>query len=164
MDAAALSSHEVFSFLHPEEVSALSDVSEVVSFRAGETVFRSGEPSDSLYAVLDGSVRLQLPRANDFFLHIEDLHTGALFGSCVCFDIPEYTLTAVCASDATLLKVTSQGLDRVMRSDPVTGLQIQRLISRTYFKRYLAAMEKLRTIAEAVPLHSGALHRPGDVA
>jgi len=164
MDAAALSSHEVFSFLHPDEVSALSDVSEVVSFRAGETVFRSGEPSDSLYAVLEGNIRLQLPRVDDFFLHIEDLPTGALFGSCICFDIHEYTLTAVCASDATLLKVSSKGLDRVMRADPVTGLQIQRLISRTYFKRYLAAMEKLRSIAEAVPLQRGGIHRPGDVA
>jgi len=155
MVTETLLSHDVFSFLQPEEVSALSDVSEVVSYTAGDTVFRTGERADYLYAVLEGRVILQLPRYDDFYLHIEDLFEGALFGSCICFDIPEYTLTATCASDTKLLKIRAEGLNRVLQDDPITGYQIQRLISRTYFRRYLNAMRKLRTIAESMPLRPG---------
>jgi signal-transduction protein with cAMP-binding, CBS, and nucleotidyltransferase domain len=155
MITEALSSHEVFSFLQPQQVKAVSDVSEVVSYAEGDAVFRSGEPAVFLYAVLEGRVSLTLPREEGVNLHIEDLETGALFGSCVCFDFNTYTLTATCAADAKLLKIGAEELKSVMEEDPVTGYHVQRMISRTYFTRYLDTMKKLRNIAESLGLRAG---------
>jgi len=155
MITEALSSHEVFSFLQPQQVRAVSDVSEVISRMDGETVFRSGEPASFLYAVLEGQVSLDLPRDDGVSLHIEDISTGALFGSCMCFDIDTYTLTATSAADTKLLKISADQLIRVMNEDTVTGYHMQRMISRTYFKRYLDTMKKLRTIAESLALRAG---------
>jgi len=147
-----LSSHEVFGFLHPDQLDAVSDVAEVVSFEAGDTVFRSGERADHLYAVLDGRVSLRLPRESGVSLAIEELERGALFGSCVCFDLNEYSLTAVCTESCELLKISAAGLKHVMDNDLAVGYPMQRMISRTYFTRYLDTMRKLRTIAEAIAI------------
>jgi CRP-like cAMP-binding protein len=152
MATKALTSHDVFSFLQPEQVNAVSEVAEVHAFGAGETVFNRGERADSMYAVLEGEVRLQLPREGGVSLHIEDLQKGALFGSCVCFDLSEYSLTAVCTQNTELLKISALGLKRVMEDDLAVGYPVQRMISRTYFRRYLDTMQKLKTVAEALSI------------
>jgi CRP-like cAMP-binding protein len=155
MTVQALSSHDVFSFLQPEQLNAISEVSEVVTLSAGETVFRSGDRAQYLYAVLDGVVSLRLPREGNISLLIEELGKGTLFGSCVCFDLAEYTLTAVCATDAQLLRISAEGLKRVMDEDLATGYPVQRLIARTYFKRYVDTMKRLQTVAESLALNAG---------
>jgi CRP-like cAMP-binding protein len=155
MNTETLSSHEVFGYLQPEQVDAISDVSEVISLQDGEVVFCSGEAADYLYAVLDGQVSLELPRGGGVSLHIEDLARGALFGSCVCFDLRKYTMTARCAGSAELLRISADKLKQVMEEDPATGYQVQRMISRTYFKRYLGTMGKLQTVAEALAVRVG---------
>jgi CRP-like cAMP-binding protein len=152
MAAEPLSSHEVFSFLRPQQVKAISDVSEVVTFAEGEMVFRSGEPAISLYAVLEGSVSLDLPRGDGASLHIDDAPARALFGSCVCFDRDTYAMTATCTVETKLLRISADRLRQVMDEDPATGYQVQRMISRTYFARYLDTAMKLQSIAEALAL------------
>ena len=152
MPAQALSSHDVFGFLQPTQLNSISDVAEVVSVAAGETVFRSGDPAEFLFAVLDGKVSLRLPREDGVTLQIEEVSTGALFGSCVCFDLSTYTLTAICSEDSTLLKINAASLKRVMDEDLAVGYPLQRMISRTYFKRYLDTMNRLRSVAESLAL------------
>ena len=109
-----LSSHDVFSFLRPQQVNKVSEVSDVISIKAGDHVFQQGEPSDFLFAVLEGTVRLQLPRGNEADLKIEDLSKGTLFGSCMCFDRKTYSLTAVALGDAKVLKIDAAGFKKVM--------------------------------------------------
>ena len=135
-------------------LNAISEVSEVIALSAGETVFRSGDRAQYLYAVLEGLVSLRLPREGNISLLIEDLGTGALFGSCVCFDITDYTLTAVCARDAQVLKISAEGLKRVMDEDLATGYPVQRLIARTYFRRYVDTMKRLQIVAESLALNA----------
>jgi len=148
--AKALSSHDVFSFLRPQQIKKVSEVSEVISVKAGNPVFSHGEPSEFLFAVLEGAVRLQLPRGNEEDLKIEDLSTGILFGSCMCFDRKSYALTAVALEDARVLKIDAAGFKKVMDDDLTVGYPVQRMISRTYFSRYLETMKKLQLMGESV--------------
>ena len=154
MTAQPLSSHDVFSFLQPEQVHAISNVSEVISIDAGETVFRTGDDAEFLYALLEGKVSLQLPREGGVSLHIEDPPTGALFGSCLCFDLKQYALTATCSEDSRLLKISANSLKRVMDNDLTVGYPVQRMISRTYFNRYLETMRKLQAMVLSLPIES----------
>jgi hypothetical protein len=43
-------------------------------------------------------------------------------------------------------------LRRVLEENPVVGYAIQRRISQIFFRRYVAAMERLETIVQAIPL------------
>jgi CRP-like cAMP-binding protein len=152
MQAEQLSSHEVFRLLRPEQVNAISDAVEEVSFKAGETVYHQGSEAAHLYAVLDGQVSLRLPRKGGVSIPIEELTAGTLFGSCVCFSLDKYSLTAQCSEDAKLLKIHAKTLRKLMDADLTMGYAVQTLISQVYFKRYLETMKKLQAIVQAIPL------------
>jgi hypothetical protein len=75
-----------------------------------------------------------------------------MFGSCVCFEVPNYSLTAQCTEDARLLSIRADTLKRLMEDDLVMGYAIQTRISRVYFQRYIDAMRMLQGIVQTIPL------------
>jgi CRP-like cAMP-binding protein len=146
MPTTHLKSHEVFHFLRPEQVDAISSAAEEVTPPSGKPVFLSGEPADYFYIVLDGRVTLYLPGPDGASTVIDELNEGAIFGSCVCFQIGTYMLNALCTEDSRLLKIRAEVLKKLMDDDLVMGYAIQTLISRVYFKRYVETMGKLQSV------------------
>ena len=154
MTAEPLSSHEVFQFLRPEQVEAISNNAEEISFKAGQFVYRQGDKAEHVFAVLEGQVALRLPRKGGVSLLIEEVTKGALFGSCICLQLAEYSLSAQCTEDSKLLSINSATLMTLMDQDLTMGYAVQTLISRTYFQRYVDTMKKLQAIVQAIPLEA----------
>ena len=105
---AELIAQEVFEFLRPEQVNALSDASEKISYVAGDTVYKMGAKADRLFTVLKGEVALRLPGEGGVSIVIDQLTKGAMFGSCMCFNRDSYALTAQCTQDSELLRIDSR--------------------------------------------------------
>jgi CRP-like cAMP-binding protein len=154
MDFERLEGQGVFQFLRPEQMRAISDVAEVVSFSAGDTVYEMGNPADHFYVVLDGQVSLRLPGKSGMSIQIDELTKGAMFGSCICFQLINYSLNAQCTSDSKLLRIESATLKELMDSDLLMGYTIQTQISRIYFNRYVDTMKKLQSIVLNLPLET----------
>jgi CRP-like cAMP-binding protein len=154
MAVERLEGHEVFQFLRPDEMRAISDAAEVVNFVSGDTVYEKGEPADFFFVLLEGQVSLRLPGKAGVSIHIDELTDGAMFGSCVCFHLRDYSLTAQCTKDSKLLKIASGTLKELMDRDLVMGYAIQSQISRVYFSRYIETMRKLQSIVMNLPLES----------
>jgi CRP-like cAMP-binding protein len=112
MQNARLESHEIFQLLRPEQVNALSAAAEDISLSAGDTIFQRGEPSEDFFVVLEGQVALRLPRPDGVSVLIDEVTGGAIFGSCVCFQIDKYTLSATCSKDSRILKIKAGPLSR----------------------------------------------------
>ncbi len=155
-----LDRHEVFQFLRPDQVKKISDVAEAVSYRAGNTVYSKGADADHFYIVLEGQISLRLPGSRGVSIQIDELTTGAIFGSCVCFQLLEYSLDAQCTQDSRLLKVSSTTLKELMDQDLVLGYAIQTQISRIYFQRYIETMNKLQSIVMNLPLEPAQSEAP----
>ena len=147
-----LDKHEVFQFLRPEQVRAISDVAAVVEFRAGETIYEKGATADHFFVVLEGQVSLRLPGQTGVSIQIDELTEGTVFGSCVCFQLATYSLNAQCTRDSKLLKIESATLKELMDQDLLMGYTIQTQISRIYFQRYIDTMNKLQSIVLNLPL------------
>ena len=145
---------EVFQFLRPDQLKKISDVAHVESFRAGETVYEKGARADHFYIVLEGQVSLRLPGRSGVSIQIDELTSGAIFGSCVCFQLVDYSLNAQCTRDSRLLKISSAILKELMDQDLVMGYTIQTQISRIYFQRYIETMNKLQSIVMNLPLEA----------
>lgn len=154
MDFERLEGQGVFQFLRPEQVRAISDVAEVVEFEAGDTIYEKGARADHFYVVLDGQVSLRLPGKSGISVQIDELTKGAMFGSCICFQLINYSLNAQCTSDSKLLKIESATLKELMDNDLVMGYTIQTQISRIYFNRYIDTMKKLQSIVLNLPLET----------
>ena len=154
MAVARLEGHEVFQFLRPDQMRAISDAAQVVEYRSGDTVYEKGQRADHFFVVLDGQVSLRLPGRAGVSIQIDELTKGAMFGSCVCFQLVEYSLTAQCARDSKLLRIDSATLKELMDEDLLMGYAIQTQISRVYFTRYVETMKKLQSIVMNLPLES----------
>ncbi len=152
MAVEQLAAHEVFSYLSPNQVNAISTASEPLTRSAGDTIYYMGAPASHLYVLLRGQVALRLPGRGGVSLLIEQLTEGALFGSCVCFDIDSYSLTAQCLTDVELLRIDALTLRRLMEKDLTMGFALQRHISKVYFRRYVETMKKLQSIVFSLPL------------
>ena len=154
MQTERLESHEIFQLLRPEQMSILSASAEELSFKTGETVFLRGEPADDFFVVLEGQVALRMLRPDGVSVLIDEVTAGVIFGSCVCFEIDAYTLTAQCTEKSRVLKIKAATLKKLMDDDLVMGYTIQTMISRVYFKRYLDTMRKLQAIVQSIPLEA----------
>ncbi len=143
MPTTQLMSHDVFQYLRPDQVDAISSAAKEITPVAGTFLFRHGEPAEDFYVLLEGQVRLRLPRSDGGSTLIDEVTEGAIFGSCVCFQIDTYMLNAQCIQDSRILKIKASTLKKLMDADLVMGYAIQTLISRVYFKRYVETMGKL---------------------
>jgi CRP-like cAMP-binding protein len=156
MSIETLSRKEIFSFLRPEQVDALSDAAEVTKYRAGDEVYRKGERADDFYLVLSGKVALRLPGRGGVKILIDELTDGTIFGSCVCLAFDSYVCTAQCTKDSELLKIRTAALKELLDDDPRMGYAIQSRISQIYFTRYMETMKKLQAIVMNIPLETEA--------
>jgi len=153
MPVESLRKEEVFEFLRPDQVDALSSAAEVVRPSSGEFVYYQGEQADSLYVLLSGQVTLQLPGKAGVSILIDQLdERGTMLGSSLSFRIGSYATTAQCMEDAELLREKTSVLKRLLDDDPRMGYAIQSKISEIYFRRYLEAMRKLQAIVMNIPL------------
>ena len=154
MATKQLIGHDLFQLLRPDQVQLISDMAERVSYKAGDTIFRRGEEAEYFFIVREGQVALRLPGQARISLLIDELGKGAVFGSCVCFQLGSYSLTAQCVEDSELLKIKAAALKKVMTDDLVTGYAVQTLISRVYFQRYIDTMQKLQAILGSMPVEA----------
>lgn len=147
-----LVAHDVFSFLRPEQVHAISERAERVRFPAGAMVYQRGAKASHLYTVLDGEVTLHLPGTGGFTVLIDQLGPGDMFGSCACFQRDAYALTAQCPKDSELLRIESAALKDLMDRDVRMGYALQARLSAIYFGRYIETMRKLQAITMSLPI------------
>jgi CRP-like cAMP-binding protein len=151
----SLKTQEVFQFLRPDQVKAISEASETIRCLAGETVYERGARADHFFTVLEGEVALRLPGRGNFSIAIDQLTRKAMFGACVCFNRDSYALTAQCVEDSVLLKTENAALKKLMDEDLLLGYRLQTRISEVYFNRYNDTMKKLQSIVMNIPLEAG---------
>lgn len=149
-----LESQDVFGFLTPKQVDTISNAAQTVRHKVGDTVYSQGEPAKCIYVVLEGEILLRLPGKGGLSVPLDVATPGAMFGSCMCFDIEAYSTTAQCTKDSKLLKIKAAALSDLMDEDLRMGYAMQRRLSQIYFKRYLNTMGKLQTVVMSLPVEA----------
>ncbi len=91
---------DVFAQVPTEDLAYLAAIAEEESFMSGDVLFKVNEPSDALFLVLDGKVRLH--RGEE-----EILVAGAreAFGAWSLFDDEPRVVGATVTEDARLLRI-----------------------------------------------------------
>ena len=147
-----IQAQDVFEFLRPEQVHSISNASERISYKAGDTVYQKGAKADYLYTILEGQVALRLPGKSGTNIIIDQLTKGAFFGSCACVRRDAYALTAQCTEDSELLRIERVALKELMEKDLMMGYYLQSKLSEIYFSRYIETMKKLQAIVMNIPI------------
>ena len=145
-----LQQHELFGLLTPKEVETLSNVSGVIKLGKGEIVYGEGIPASHLFVLLKGRVELRRPAKGGVSFLVDEVAEGGVFGVSSLTGGERYLLNAKCVEDSEVLKVESQVLRGILDDNPAIGYALQRRISEIFFKRYVDAMERLRSTLLAV--------------
>jgi CRP-like cAMP-binding protein len=142
----------VFNLLLPQQIDALSNSSWTFSCKAGDTIYHKGMEVAHIFVVLEGKVALRLPGNEGINVLIDMLEPGAMFGSCLSYNLGTYSLTAQSVEDSKILKIRANALKKVLDDDSRTGYAVQSRISAIYFKRYIETMNKLQNVVTHIPL------------
>ena len=96
-------SHFLLGKLEPGEIDTLARRAGVESYRAGQEIFAKGSPGRTMFAVLQGSVKIvsASPTGKEVVLSV--IHAGDFFGEIAVIDGEGRTAGAAAMTDCELL-------------------------------------------------------------
>lgn len=97
---------------------------EYQSFAGGQTIFREGDPGDSLYIVADGQLDIILGSQI-----IETVGPGGMIGEFALIDDKPRSATAVARSDCLLVQVSRPHFLTLIQRTPLFALQVMRIMA-----------------------------------
>jgi CRP-like cAMP-binding protein len=93
---------DVFSEVPTEHLAHVASIAQEVSYAAGDTVFEASDPSDAMYVVLEGEVKLS--RGSQV---VTVARTDDAFGTWSLFDDQPRVVDAVAVRESHLLKLAA---------------------------------------------------------
>lgn len=146
-----LRSCEFFELLETRELSEVSNLGQVMTYQAGEYVFRQGDYGEHIYIIVDGQIYLE--RAVDLGTHkgnvvIEILGKGRVLGCwSTLLDLPHILMSsAVCQKSTKIVAIKGADLRRMMIGNTELGFNLmERLcfLLRDRIQAAYGAMEKI---------------------
>jgi len=97
---------------------------EIVAFRAGDTVFREGDPGDLMYVVRDGRIDLRVKGQL-----VDSLGPGGVLGEMALIEHAPRTATATAKTDCTLVPIPEKRFMFMVQQTPHFALQIMKVIA-----------------------------------
>ncbi len=118
-----LSQCSLLRHLAAEDIEPLVDRVQQRQMRAGEVIFRAGDPGDALYIVADGAVAV----LKDDGSTLAELGKGQPFGEMALLSGGTRTATLRATSDGSLLLILKDDFDKLLREDPFLEEQVGKL-------------------------------------
>jgi SulP family sulfate permease len=116
-----LSQLECLSFLEKEQTVKLSSYLEPITHKSGETVFKKGEPGDSVYFITQGRARIFLKLDPNEHLRLATLCTGNCFGEMALIDGKPRSADIVAVGTLICQRLSLEQLGNLRRDHPDIG-------------------------------------------
>ena len=95
------------------------------AYKAGETIFKEGDPADVLYVIRDGRVGIQ--SGNRL---LDTLDTKTIFGEMALVDGAPRSATATAVTDVTLVPVSEKQFLFLVSQTPFFALNVMRVLAQ----------------------------------
>ena len=140
-DPTLLADFELFEHVLEEDRASLAAFIDICRLSAGETLFKTGEPGESLYIVKDGEVELFIKDTAGQKILLAIAGKGEVFGELALLDRGPRTATAMALADSELLRIDRDDLLLLFGKSPAAALRLLAAMGRMTRK----ADELLRT-------------------
>ena len=125
-----LASIQLFAPTDHKVLSRIAKGAVRIEAARGTMLFKSGDPSDGLHAVIDGRVKLALPINNGSEKVVSLIGPGRTFGQSAMFLDEPHIVSAVTLTATTLVRVSKPVILACMRRDPQFALHMVAALSR----------------------------------
>ena len=115
----------IFANLHPRSLQAVNALAVASSAPAGTVLMREGEPADSFYVIVSGTVRIE--RGGRFVRSITD---GGFLGEIGLLEDAERSATAVCTTDCAFIELGGHEFRRVVDTFPDVRSRVEAAAAR----------------------------------
>ncbi len=146
MDPAVLRRAPLFTELSDSQLGAILGIARTETYKAGDSIFKEGDPGDRLFVIAEGAVRISrhVPGAGEEALAV--LEAGGCFGEMAVFDRPDRSTDAIANRACTLLSIAQPDLDLLLEADHELGYRLLRALVRLLSRRLAAANDQVRAI------------------
>ena len=115
----------LFSGFDESELRRVADMSRIVEAPVGTAVTQIGQPGDSFFVIIDGTVAVRTPLGAGV-----ELHPGDFFGEMSLLDGEPRSATIIAATDLRLLVVDRTHFWRLLEEAPDLVRRILTILSR----------------------------------
>ncbi len=133
----ALRRIKIFAALSDHQLERFAQLMEVQPVRQWEEIFKQGEPGNAMYMVLEGELRVRMLVAGKETL-LTTLGPGEFFGEMALFDQSPRSADVIANKDSTLLKVSSEKIQKLQARVPELAAPILFAIGKTLVARIRA--------------------------
>ena len=107
------------------------------TYQRGETVFRQGDPGDTMYIIQSGSVEVSESKNGTAFI-VAIYGKGDFFGEMSLLQNDVRSTTAIAICDTLLTKLTKANFLQRLRQDPFMSFNLlKKLIQRVYISNLM---------------------------
>lgn len=148
MPTYSLESCPLFASLEPEEIEKLANYAVPLTYRADEVLFDVGDPSDTFYLVIQGSVKITVPKTDAEDEKTLTLADGGFFGEIgLIRDCPR-TASAYVKSGTKLVSLPGGKFEELVERDGnIARKIILAILDRT--NEFVPAVEEPRRSAKS---------------
>ena len=115
---------ELFEHVSDEDRARLAEFIDFRQLTAGETLFRTGEPGESLYVVKSGEIELFIRDTAGQKILLAIASAGEVFGELALLDRAPRTATAFALADCELLELDRDDLLLLFQKSPNAALRL----------------------------------------
>ncbi|HWS88750.1 MAG TPA: DUF1003 domain-containing protein [Pyrinomonadaceae bacterium] len=163
VDPASLEGIEFFELLGGDDRRALAEVVDLVRLGEGETLFRAGEPGESLYLVRAGEVELSIQDNVGQKITLDTAARGDFFGEIALLDEGPRTATAVALVAAELIELDRDDLLLLFTKKPDAALHMLAAMGRMTRKADVLLRQRVsRNVNEEVEVRATLVQRVAD--
>ena len=132
IDLNGLKSIILLSYLNDSMLENLLKITNMNEYRAGDYIFNEGDEAESLYAVIDGKVGLEMEKNSSTRILIDNITQGMMLGFSALVDTEEksYTTSARVLTDTKLFVWKAEDLETLFSQDYKMGFLFIKRIAK----------------------------------
>lgn len=125
--AERLNNLSIFAPLSDEEIEKLANASKSRIYAPGESIVRRGEEGHSMYVIIRGGVKVQIPE-NDYQKTIGTLRENDFFGEMSLLTGEPRTATVIATEESEVLRIDKEGLKPIFENNPTLVTAVSELV------------------------------------
>jgi CRP/FNR family transcriptional regulator, cyclic AMP receptor protein len=155
----AILNHPFAQGMTPHQVRLLSDFALPVSFLAGESIFREGDPANRFYLIQSGKVALESYTHDKGNVLIQLLGAGDVLGWSWLFEPSRWHFNARALKPGDTILIYGTPLRQECEADHELGYELLKRMARTMLERLEAMRKQLLALPHGslnllLPIHN----------
>src|SRR6202048_151889 len=125
---AVLRKHPIFCDLDPEALDQLCRYAKHATLKRGATIFSKGDPGNSLFAVISGTVKISISSADGRNAILNLIGAGETFGKVAVLNGQARTADAIANTNCEIFVIDRREFLPFVRSRPVLAMKFIELL------------------------------------